>query len=153
MQEKKGLMTSREDGKTYKFEVPPGQKPTILLIDDDLSLRLLTKGFLEVMDFQGNVETADSGQAGIDTIDRLVAAGTPPTVVILDINLGDMSGYDVLAYVQKHLDPEHHIPFIINSAMTHDSGDNAKLSPGVTDIWDKPQLADNLSILLDSLPR
>jgi two-component system cell cycle response regulator CtrA len=61
----------------------------LLLIEDDLTVAEGVELMLRAEDFQ--VETADFGQDGID-----LAKLNEYDIVLLDLNLPDMSGYDVL---------------------------------------------------------
>ncbi len=71
---------------------------TILLVDDDASLRRVTRYHLEKAGFR--VRTAASGREGLGDFQRYGA-----DLVITDVKLGDMSGLEVLAAV-KEQDPE-----------------------------------------------
>ncbi len=79
---------------------------TILLIDDDASLRRVTQYHLEKAGFR--VRTAGSGAEGIEEFQRYNAE-----LVITDVKLGDMSGLDVLATI-KETSPE--TPVIVITA-------------------------------------
>ncbi len=66
---------------------------TILLIDDDASLRRVTQYHLEKAGFA--VRTAGAGQEGLDLFHRHGA-----DLVITDVKLGDMSGLEVLRTIK-----------------------------------------------------
>jgi len=67
---------------------------TILLIDDDESLRRVTEYNLTKARFK--VITAESGRAGLK---KFIA--TNPDLVITDVKLGDMDGLKILASIKK----------------------------------------------------
>jgi DNA-binding NtrC family response regulator len=67
---------------------------SILLIDDDESLRRVTEYNLTAAGFK--VITAGSGQEGLKKF-----GATSPDLVVTDVQLGDMDGLDVLAMVKK----------------------------------------------------
>ncbi len=67
---------------------------TILLIDDDESLRRVTEYNLSEADFQ--LITAESGQKGLELFSK-----NSPDLVITDVKLGDMDGLEVLAAIKK----------------------------------------------------
>ncbi|MDA3791694.1 MAG: sigma-54 dependent transcriptional regulator [Desulfobacula sp.] len=79
---------------------------TILLIDDDPSLRRVTQYNLTAKGF--NVVTAASGAQGLEYF-----ATTAPDLVVTDVKLGDMNGLDILAKIKKDA-PD--IPVIIMTA-------------------------------------
>ena len=67
----------------------------ILVVEDDASMRKLLTVFLR--DMGHNVRTAAAGRAGLEEAIRAV-----PQVIILDINLPDMSGYDVARTLRRN---------------------------------------------------
>jgi len=68
-------------------------KGKILIVDDETDLRCLLKSVLET-DY--NVTEADSGAAL-----KKMLAGEPPDVVLLDLNLKDANGLDLLPLIKK----------------------------------------------------
>lgn len=66
-----------------------GQQRLVLLIDDEESARDLTSRALARLGFE--VRTAVSGREGVE-----MARAIKPSLVLLDINLPDMTGWDVL---------------------------------------------------------
>lgn len=66
---------------------------TILLVEDDTELALLLKGRLESEGFW--VEHVDDGHAAVAAIER-----RPPDVVVLDVGLPGLSGFDVCRRVR-----------------------------------------------------
>jgi len=79
---------------------------TILLIDDDESLRRVTEYNLSEAGF--DLITAGSGREGLDLFSR-----NDPDLVITDVKLGDMDGLEVLAAIKREA-PE--IPVIVITA-------------------------------------
>ena len=67
---------------------------TILLIDDDESLRRVTQYNLSEAGF--NLITAGSGQQGLELFSK-----SNPDLVITDVKLGDMDGLEVLAAIKR----------------------------------------------------
>jgi two-component system KDP operon response regulator KdpE len=65
-------------------------KAKILVIDDEPQIRRLLKITLEVNDFE--VVEADTGNLGVK-----LAASIMPDIILLDLNLPDIDGYEVLA--------------------------------------------------------
>jgi len=81
-------------------EAPPGrpassgERPRVLLADDDPNVRALLKAFLESQGVECG--TASDGRAAVDG----VMAGNPRAVV-LDVNMPEMNGYEVLATIRQ----------------------------------------------------
>jgi len=78
----------------------------VLLIDDEESARDLTTRALERLGFQ--VRTAATGRDGL-----LMSANLKPSVILLDINLPDMNGWEVLSGLQE--EGMGDIPVIVHS--------------------------------------
>ncbi|CAH0529962.1 sigma-54-dependent transcriptional regulator [Vibrio hippocampi] len=101
---------------------------TILLIEDSNSLAVLYKQFLK--DEPYNIIHAETGAEAIRTLER-----TTPALVILDLQLPDMQGDEILSWMEnKSLD----IPVIVATA--HGSVDIAvnMIQKGAKDFLEKP---------------
>lgn len=68
--------------------------PRILIVDDDLSIRTLLQRYLQKQGYR--VETADSGGAALEQLHLF-----QPTLVILDLILPDMNGYQLCQQMQR----------------------------------------------------
>ncbi|WP_259781128.1 sigma-54-dependent transcriptional regulator [Aestuariispira ectoiniformans] len=71
------------------------QDPLILLIEDTPSLAMLYRQYLAEEPVQ--VVSATTGAEGLDVI-----RNTPPAVVLLDLELPDMNGLEILKYIQAN---------------------------------------------------
>jgi DNA-binding response OmpR family regulator len=67
---------------------------TVLLIDDDPDIRFLHEVVLKGAGYQ--IETADSGTSAL----AVLRGGVRPDVVVLDIQMPDVDGWDVLSAVR-----------------------------------------------------
>jgi len=83
-----------------------GMDRVVLLIDDEESARDLTTRALARLSFR--VHTAASGRDGL-----AMAQSLAPSLILLDINLPDMSGWDVLEALREQGDAD--IPVIVHS--------------------------------------
>jgi response regulator of citrate/malate metabolism len=70
--------------------------PAVVVVDDDQSSAQLVTRFLERLRLRNPIVTASSVAAAVDTLQSLP---TPPVLVLLDLHLGDGSGFDVLERV------------------------------------------------------
>jgi len=120
--------------------VRPSAGSTILVIDDDQSVRDLTERFLSREGF--SVVTATGGQEGL----RL-ARELHPAAITLDVLMPDLDGWTVLAAIKG--DPElADIPVIL---MTIVDEKNRGYSLGATDYMIKPVNRERLTAVLRTI--
>jgi two-component system, OmpR family, response regulator MprA len=110
-----------------------GDVPRILLVDDDRNLlALLERGFR----FEGfRVMTALDGQRCVEALGR-----EPPDVVLLDIGLPRLDGFDVLRRLRRGSD----IPIVMLSARDEVADKVSALGIGADDYVAKPFAFDEL---------
>lgn len=80
----------------------------ILLIEDDEPLQSTIRDVLEAHDFR--VDVAGNGMAGIEK-----ALSTQPDVIICDVMMPEMNGYQVVQEIRKHAELDL-VPFIFLTA-------------------------------------
>jgi CheY-like chemotaxis protein len=120
---------------------PSGRR--VVLIDDDPAMRMLVA---RLLDRRPDIELVDAatGAAGIAAITE-----TPPTLVLLDIQLPDISGLDILRRLRS--DPTTaYLPVVVVTAMAVREHIDAMLTHGATGYLTKPL---DLSHLLDLIDR
>jgi signal transduction histidine kinase/ActR/RegA family two-component response regulator len=111
---------------------------TVLVIDDDPTVRDLMTRFLDKMGYQ--VVPATSGPEGLQ-----LARGLRPDIITLDVMMPQMSGWDVLAELKS--DPElASIPVIMVTVVDHEA---LGLARGASNYLVKPINRDRLAIALD----
>jgi CheY-like chemotaxis protein len=73
-----------------------GWRPTILVIDDDADLQKLIRTYFMMEGFQS--------RAAFKLADIMVALRQqpPPDLILLDVNLPDANGFDILARMRQH---------------------------------------------------
>ncbi len=108
----------------------------ILLIEDDTVLRENTAELLELSDF--DVTTASDGKQGLK-----VAKTSPPDIIICDIMMPELDGYEVLASLSKN-NKTKYIPFIFLSAKTEHQDIRKGMNLGADDYITKPFTEDEL---------
>ena len=110
-----------------------GKQRVVLLIDDDESVRDLTGRSLTRLGFE--VKSAASGKQGL-----ALARDLQPSLILLDINLPDMVGWDVLAMLGSSSTAR--IPVIVHSI---DDDRQRALSAGACELLVKPADRDVLA--------
>jgi len=101
--------------------------PHILVIDDEPQILRALKTILGEKDFK--VSTASTGEAGL-----ALAAANPPDIVILDLGLPDMDGFEVCSRLREWTQ----CPIIVLSVRESERDKVAALDKGADDYLVKP---------------
>ena len=117
------------------------KKPVLLIIDDDnrnvfaLSLTLKSKGF--------EIKTANDAKTGI----KLLEEDPMLKIVLLDMMMPDMDGYEMLSIIRKMPELEYLIVFAVTAQAM--AGDREKcLAAGADEYISKPV---DIDLLLERL--
>ncbi len=111
--------------------------PDILLIDDSVEVIQIVSHILQSI---GEIRFALTGQEGI-----ALATESAPDLILLDIELGDMSGFEVLDQLKKHENLQH-TPVLFASVHTDPNMEIAALKAGALGLIYKPFDASLLRI-------
>jgi two-component system response regulator CpxR len=112
----------------------------VLIVEDNYPLRITLAAVLEEEDYP--VVTASNGAIAI----QLLQGTTQPALIILDLMLPIVSGWEVLSYLQGN--PRcAHIPVMVLSAIAEDP--TRQPNPPVATIMPKPVDLDTLLMLVD----
>jgi two-component system KDP operon response regulator KdpE len=109
------------------------EAPPILVVDDELPIRRFLRISLETNNYR--VYEAETGRAGL-----AAAAQVRPEVIILDMNLPDMEGVEVVRRLREWTAT----PVIILSVRDADRDKVAALDAGADDYLTKPFSTDEL---------
>lgn len=105
-------------------------RPTVLVIEDEAQNRMIVRGALEN---EFSVIEASNGLEGLEILKE-----SPPDVIILDLRMPKMDGFQFLQEFQ-HLDPSFRtIPILVLTASTEYQSRLKALSLGATDFITKP---------------
>jgi putative two-component system response regulator len=106
------------------------QKPTVLVVDDTPDNLSLMSSLLKDL---YKVKVANSGEKAI----KIVQSDSPPDLILLDIMMPGLSGYDVCKALKE--DPTtRDIPIIFLTAMTSTEDEKNGLELGAVDFITKP---------------
>ena len=103
---------------------------SILVIDDNTDIRDNTAEILELAGYI--VLTAENGKKGVD-----LALKEKPDLIVCDIRLPELDGYDVLLLLRQHPLAKN-IPFIFLTAKTERSDYRKGMEMGADDYITKP---------------
>ncbi|MGH8724425.1 MAG: response regulator transcription factor [Burkholderiales bacterium] len=88
---------------------PAEKKPTVLVVEDDPQLAKMLRTYLTMEDFAVRVA------ATRDEINKALREQPRPDVVLLDVVLPDLDGFDVLAKMRQH-EAMKNVPIIMATA-------------------------------------
>jgi len=114
------------------------EKPSILVVDDAIENRMVLRHILESKGY--SVEECKNGQ---ECVDRC-AKGPPPTLIILDIMMPGLDGFDTCTKVRESHAREA-VPILVASALTENNDISKAISLGANDYVVKP--VDRSSLL------
>jgi two-component system sensor histidine kinase/response regulator len=121
------------------------EKPTILVVDDTPdNLHLLSSIFKD----EYRVKIAHNGEKALS----IAQADTPPDLILLDIMMPGMDGFEVAQHLRSHPSSEH-IPVIFVTAMTGEDARLKGMELGAVDFVTKPIDPDSLKIRVKNFMR
>lgn len=116
----------------------------ILIVDDSPTIRRMVKVSLSSL----NLEFVEAA-SGLEAIERL--AISPIQLMVLDLNMPDMHGIEVLSFVRGH-QKFRDVPIIVLTTRGDEASKAAALKAGATTYMTKPfapaQLAREAQVLL-----
>jgi len=120
---------------------------TILVVDDSPTIRKMVRAALGSLDDVSFVE-AGSGLQAIETL-----ATQPVRMVVLDLNMPDMHGLDVLKFLRAHVQYRA-LPVMVLTTRGDQTSREAALQAGASSYMTKPfspgGLASSVRELLDT---
>ena len=117
-------------------------KPTILVVDDEPSMRTYMNTLLE--GYPCHVELADSGTDAVSRIER----GLAPDLVLLDVNMPGLDGIDTLAQIRRIAS---HLCIVMVSCITDSRKIVRAMQLGAQDYLTKPVTWEQLEDVLNHI--
>ncbi len=102
----------------------------ILVVDDQETVRFLANAVLRQAGY--DVEEASSGSEAMASIER-----SPPDLVLLDVVMPDMDGYDVCEMIRARSGTRH-LPILIMTGLDDEESITRAFDVGATDFIGKP---------------
>ena len=121
-------------GNRYKYLL----MKKILIVDDSPTMRRMVIASLRGL----NGVTFDEASSGLEAIEHL--ALSPVDLMVLDLNMPDMHGMDVVRFVREH-QTYRAIPIIILTTRGDEASRTAALDAGAVSYLTKPFLPNVLS--------
>jgi two-component system, chemotaxis family, chemotaxis protein CheY len=117
---------------------------TILIVDDSPTIRRMVKASLAVLPGAMFVEAG----SGLQAIEALAVSTV--RIVILDLNMPDMHGLDVLRFVRSH-DQYRDVPVIVLTTRDDTTSRDRALQAGASAYMTKPFTPSGLASAVDEL--
>lgn len=117
---------------------------TILIVDDSPTIRRMVRTSLGALPGAAFVE-AGSGLQAIE-----VLAVTPVQLVVLDLNMPDMHGLDVLRFVRSH-DRYKDVPVLVLTTRGDETSRDGALQAGASAYMTKPFVPSALALTVTEL--
>ena len=117
---------------------------TILIVDDSPTIRRMVKASL------GGLPGAAFAEAGsgLQAIEAL--AVSPVQMVVLDLNMPDMHGLDVLRFIRSH-DHYKDVPVLVLTTRGDETSRDSALQGGASAYMTKPFLPETLALSVAEL--
>ncbi|MEE9205488.1 MAG: ATPase, T2SS/T4P/T4SS family, partial [Acidimicrobiia bacterium] len=126
-----------------KLATAPGERISVLLVDDEDQLRRVMKDLLE-RDGYAVVEAADGVEA-LAQVDRHA-----PDIIVLDLNLPELDGFGVLTNLKSRPGTSD-IPVVVLTARGDEDNEVRVFEHGADDFLSKPFRARSLSARLKAV--
>ena len=105
------------------------KRPTVLVIDDEpFNLSLLD----EVLNKNYTIQKASNGPEALE-----LAFANPPDLILIDVMMPDMDGFEVCRQLKKHITTMH-VPVIFITAKNEIKDEELGFSVGASDFIHKP---------------
>ena len=133
---------------------PDFNRPTLLVVDDDTTLRYLVAAAAERTGEYADVHEAGDGRAALELLggrlrDR-VAEGA--LIVLSDLSMPHLDGLELIRELKAH--PEtRDVPIAIMTSSNRANDREDVMAAGAWAFFQKPQRFDGFSAIVASLPR
>jgi PAS domain S-box-containing protein len=128
-----------------KGAVPRAAHCTVLCVEDNLTNRVLIQSILARLWPNAEVLCAETAESGLEMAER-----RKPDLVLMDINLPGMSGYDALARIRS-IPALHAVPVVAVTAGASPEEIDRGIAAGFTDYITKPIDLSRFVAMLDHL--
>lgn len=125
-----------------------GQKPSLLIVEDNLDMQFLINSLLEE---EYHCQMANNGAEALETL-KSIPSQLLPELIISDIMMPRMDGYALLDHL-KQQDEHRDIPVIMLTSKSADEDKLKALRLGVDDYLTKPFSPEELQLRVQKLVR
>src|SRR5947209_4574607 len=111
--------------------------PRILIVDDSPTIRKMVRASLRPLEAFDFIDAAN----GLEAIEQ-VALG-PVALMVLDLNMPDMHGVDVLKFIRRY-PSSREVPVVVLTTRGDESSRDAAIAAGATQYMTKPFVPQSL---------
>jgi chemosensory pili system protein ChpA (sensor histidine kinase/response regulator) len=123
----------------------PAHRATVMVVDDSLTVRRVTQRLLEREGYRVLM-----AKDGVEALEQLQAPETRPDLMLVDIEMPRMDGFDLTRNVRGN-GATHGIPIVMITSRTADKHRNYALGLGVDAYFGKPFQEDVLLAAIEGL--
>jgi CheY-like chemotaxis protein len=123
----------------------------LLLVDDDPTTNFFNRHLIGKMGYFENIHEAANGQVALEKVDELFRKGCTPDMILLDINMPIMNGFEFLDRYNK-LDEEVKSSVVVcmlTTSLAKEDLDRARHYDVLADYLDKPLNEDKMKQLME----
>lgn len=122
--------------------------PKVLIVDDIESNRIVAESILRPYNFE--IATTSGGEETIEYLENALKTNTLPALVLCDLLMPDVDGYQVLKYVRGH-NVIANLPMIAVTANGFEDARDEAISAGFDSYVRKPYTIENILLAIDNL--
>lgn len=127
-----------------------GREIRVMLVEDNPEDVAFTKRVLKHNKLDEDLVLAANGLQALEALEKKAGEGILPNLILLDINLPDISGIELLTRIKK--DPRFaSIPVVILTGSNEDADIQRSYDLGASSYLVKPIFNDALMLVIDKL--
>ncbi len=127
-----------------------GRDIKIMLVEDNPEDVAFTKRLLKHNKLDGDLVVAFNGSQALEALEKKARDKDLPNLILLDINLPDVSGIDLLTRIKED-DRFRRIPVVILTGSNEDADIQRSYDLGASTYLVKPIFSDALMLVIDRL--
>jgi chemosensory pili system protein ChpA (sensor histidine kinase/response regulator) len=141
------LETKKPAQRSNTVQLDPPEEFIVMIVDDSPSVRQMTSKVIESAGW-----TTETAKDGIDAIEKLRTCRTLPSVILSDIEMPRMDGYEFAAAIRENADLNK-IPVIFISSRTGEGHREKAFASGAAEVLVKPYDNQELISVIESLTK
>ena len=123
----------------------------VLMVEDNLADATLISDLLKDIGAPVNLTVAENGKKALDILEKMTGEPTKPDLVILDLNLPMVDGFDILAYLKATMSLLSVPVLVMTGSMNKDDEKRAR-SMGAN-YCIKPSTVEEIAFTTDCLKK